>query len=139
MVQRGWKSKWHYFEAAVMMLQIFLISIFQFHKIQKKYYIQFHSRQYISPTTHTYSRGRGRGTERRKGEEGKERGKEGGKKRREGNTVFVSFFLLAFLFRTSSFYLLCLDTDLVHNNKWAIYAANAHHQVFSFRKMRVFQ
>ena len=53
--------------------------------------------QYILPTTYTYSRGIGRGTKRRKGRKGRK------EEKREGKIVSVSFFLLAFLFLTSSF------------------------------------
>ena len=57
--------------------------------------------QYVSPITsytHIFQTERERYME-KEGEEGKE----GGKIRREGKTVSVSFFLLAFLFLTSSF------------------------------------
>ena len=74
----------------------------RYKKSKKKYYIT----HYISPTTyiHTHIPEGEVQREEREGREGKKERKEGREEgKREGKTVFVSFFLLAFLFRTSSF------------------------------------
>ena len=104
----------------------------RYKKSKKKYYII----QYVSPITYTHIFQRERYRE-KEGGRGKEEGKEGGKKRRK---YCVRFFLSSCFPLSHLFVLIFFSlTDLVHDNKWAIYAANAHHQVFSFRKMRVFQ
>ena len=106
----------------------------RYKKSKKKYYIT----HYISPTTYIHTHipegevqreGRGKREGRRKGRREKEK---------EILCSFLSFFLLS-SFSPLRSHLLSLDIDLVHDNKWAIYAANAHHQVFSFQRMRVFQ